>query len=406
MGDSSIIMIAIINTVCIGSTGKIATGLQRYLISQGKDAIMCYGRGPAPDTPNYRFCSQIEVYLHYQMQHISGQYCIGSKRATRRLVSFLKNNNVEAVFLVNLHGYYLNEKILFDFLCEKKIRVVYIMADESACWGNCTYANGCKLYLQECFNCKNISGLQKMLFREVSHKAFCIKRNAYNKMNATFVAPEFVIKSVQNSLLLKDKKLEVVDEAIDVSVSKPRDAKVLKAQLGINDDKIVITCVAPYAPGYERKGVPFFIETARRLEYDDRFVFLHVGYSYKDKSHLPSNYKAIGYVDNAEELSYYYSMGDLFVFPSLADTMPNACLEALACGTPLLCFNISGMPYLGDESVLTLVEAQNIDQMVDVILKTKKKTQLQIETCRNYALERYDNKKYFERLVSIMEQLK
>ena len=101
----------------------------------------------------------------------------------------------------------------------------------------------------------------------------------------------------------------------------------------------------------------------------------------------------------------YYSLGDLFVFPSLMDSMSNACLDALACGTPLLCFNTSGMPFLGDDSVLTLVEPESVDQLVDAISRTKKKTQEQIDTCRNYALKRYDSRKYFERLAVIMDSL-
>lgn len=399
-------MIAIINTVSIGSTGRIAVGLQRYLIAQGKGAVMCYGRGPAPDTPHYRFCSQAEVFIHYQWQHATGQLCVGSRLATKRLVRFLKHNNVTEVYLVNLHGYYLNEKILFGYLCENDIRVVYIMADESACWGNCTYANRCKLYQQECIGCGKINKWQRKLFGEVSNKAFKIKQNAYNNLNATFVAPEFVINSVKQSPLLKDKYLKIVDEAIDVTVATPRDVKELRSRLGVSENKVVIVCVAPYMAKQARKGVAYFIEAARCLETDERFVFVQVGYMNGNPSELPSNYIPIGYINDSEELSYYYSLGDLFVFPSLADTMPNACLEALACGTPLLCFNISGMPYLGDESVLSLVEARNVDQMVSVIRQTKKKTQEQIDTCRSYALKRYDNRKYFDTLARIMDEMK
>ena len=62
------------------------------------------------------------------------------------------------------------------------------------------------------------------------------------------------------------------------------------------------------------------------------------------------------------------------------------------------------MPYMADDSVMTLVEAGNVEQMVEVILQTSKKTQKIIDTCRNYALCRFDNQKYFARLVEIMNQ--
>ena len=316
-----------------------------------------------------------------------------------------KMKNIK-VFLVNVHGSYCNERILFDYLVKENIRVVYIMADESAVWGNCVYKpEECKQYEGQCINCPRMKGWQRTIFGDGAHKAHMIKANAYPKMKAVFVAPEFVINGARVSPLLSNLRLEIVDEAIDVTTAQPRNTFELRKKLGIADDKVVLVCVAPNDPGHYSKGVHYFIEAARRLENDKRFIFVHVGWRAGDKSGLPNNYTAIDYVKNQEELSYYYSLGDLFVFPSLADSMSNACLDALACGTRLLCFNTSGMPYLGDETVMTLVEPKNVEQLVEVISHTSKKTKDQIDECRNYALKRYDSRKYFERLTNIMDSL-
>ncbi len=399
-------MLAVINSVCRDSTGKIAVGLQRYLLEHGHNAVVCYGRKPDPDTPHYRIDHKLENCLHYAEQRLTGQMCCGSRQATKRLVKYLKANNCDGVFLVNVHGSYCNEKILFDYLVENNIRVVYIMADESAVWGNCFYKpDGCTRYEQQCVGCPMLKSWQRLLFGERAQRAFAIKKNAYPKLRAAFVAPEFVINGAKMSPLMKGLRTEIVDEAIDVMTAQPRDTSILRNKLGISEEKIVIVCVAPNDPGHRNKGVHFFIEAARRLEKDNRFQFVHVGWRAGKKTGLPSNYIAIDYVRNQEELSYYYSLGDLFVFPSLRDSMSNACLDALACGTPLLCFNTSGMPFLGDDSVLTLVEPESVDQLVDAISRTKKKTQEQIETCRNYALKRYDSRKYFERLMAIMDSI-
>ncbi len=398
-------MLAVINSVCRDSTGKIAVGLQRYLLGHGEQAVVCYGRDPEPDTPHYRIDYKVENYFHYAEQRLTGQKCSGSRLATKRLVKYLKKNKCDGVFLINVHGSYCNEKILFDYLVKENIRVVYIMADESAVWGNCFYYPGCKEYGKECVGCPLLKGWQRKLFCEPAHRANNIKKMAYPNMRAVFVAPEFVIKGAKKSPLMQGVKMEIVDEAIDVTTAQPRETSQLRKDLCIPDDKVVMMCVAPNDPGHYTKGVHHYIEAARRLENDDRFVFVHVGWRAGEKIGLPRNYIAIDYVKNQEELSYYYSLGDLFVFPSVQDSMSNACLDALACGTPLLCFNTSGMPYLGDETVMTLVETNNVDQLCEVITKTEKKTQEQIETCRNYALKRYDSQKYFERLLLLMEKL-
>jgi len=397
---------AIINTCNTGSTGKIAIGLYNYLKKNGRNPLFFYARGTQSDNPDFiKFESIMEVLVHYAYTRITGHLNGASWMATKRLVSLLKENEVTDVFLIILHSHYLNEKILLDYIINAGIRVVYIMADESPFLGNCEYRYGCNQYLNNCSDCPKLNRLQRWLCKNPSEKAFMLKQECYKKIDKiVFVGPEFVVKNATKSPLMNGKRLEIVDEAVDVLTYRPQETQPLRMALGIDDSKIVIVCVAPLS--YERKGVVYFIETARRMEKFNQFVFVHVGYDKKEIKDLPSNFIAIGYVRDQDTLAQYYSMADLFVFPSLHDTMPNACLEALACGSPLLCFNTSGMPYMADETVMTLVESKNVDQMVGVINKTKKKTQSTIDTCRNYALKRFDNQKYFEKLVLVMNSIK
>ena len=397
---------AIINTCDWGSTGKIAKGLQAYLQNKGEEVLFCYGRGEKCNNEvSYRFSTPLEMVIHYADVRLTGRLNGGSKAATRRLIRRLRETDVKEIYIVNLHGYVLNEKMFLNYLVRDDIRVVYIMADESAFLGNCTYRIGCEEYKNGCRKCRDIKGVPKFLCPKASEKAYRVKQDAYKKLkNITFVGPEFVILAAKTSPLLESKRLEIVDEAIDVNVNTPNDTTELRRKLGIDDEKIVIGCVAPFSN--PRKGVKYLVEAARKLENDPRFVFVQVGYDVKDTSGLPKNYIPIRYVDSQEVLVQYYSLADLFAFPSIQDTMPNACLEALACGSPLLCFNTSGMPYMADETVMVLIESKNVDQMVEVIIKTKKKTQSTIDTCRNYALKRFDSQKYFEKLALIMNSMK
>jgi glycosyltransferase involved in cell wall biosynthesis len=277
------------------------------------------------------------------------------------------------------------------------------MVDEYPFLGKCGYSNGCLKYLSGCGHCPQIRSYPTSWFFDRSAEMYKTKRAIYkNLRKAIFVGPEYTVMSSKKSPLMKGIKTEILDEAIDVSVFVPKDTIRLREQLRISESKIVLVCIAPLA--YERKGCKYFIEVARRFENNDKFLFVHVGYN-GDKSLLPSNYIAIGYVKDQNKLAEYYSLADLFVFPSLLDTMPNACLEALACGSPLLCFNTSGMPYLANETTATFVEARSVEQMVAVITKTRKKTQKIINTCHEYAVNRYDNKKYYAKLTKVAEKI-
>lgn len=396
---------AIINVCDWGSTGKIAFGLLNYLQEQGDNVVFCYGRGKKREEPCYYLIDNpIEVYWHALDTIVTGRLNSASYFATKRLVKYLRSLHVRNIYMINLHGKYLNEKLFLDYLQEDKINLVYIMADESAFLGNCGYSNGCNQFREGCNDCPRQKAYQRFLFPNVPARAFQVKQNAYPKINAAFVAPEFVINTSLKSPLMEKCRLEIVDEAVDVQKNRPRDTQRLRKELQIEDDKLVVVCVAKL--NQPCKGARFFIEAARMMENDSRFVFIHIGHNCKYPKPLPANLISKGYVSNQEELTQYYSIADLFVFPSVLDTMPNTCLEALACGSPLLCFDISGMPYLGDSSVMTLVEPRNINAMVEVIRKTCHKQQDVINRCRAYALKRYDVREYSKKLATIMNDLK
>jgi len=392
--------IAIINSCCQGSTGKIASGLLEYLLRANNNVVLCYGRGDKYiDENHYRIDSILEVYFHVLMSRLFGAQGTYSRFATKRLLHLLKKRKVDLIYGIGLHGYYLNEKMLFEFIAERNIRFIYIMVDEYPFLGKCCYNDNCINYLHGCGNCPQIHHYPKSLFLDRSRLIYKIKENAYPRLKrSVFVGPQYTILAARKSPLLKQIKTEILDEAIDINFFYPRDVKTLRNNLGIREDKIVLVCIASMAN--VRKGCIYFLEAAKQLEEDDRFIFIHVGYS-GNLANCPSNFIPIRYEKDQEKLARYYSLADLFVFPSLLDTMPNTCLEALACGSPLLCFNISGMPYIADESVANFVEPRNVSQMVNVIREISKKNEDIITRCREYAKQRYDNKKYYQRLLEI-----
>lgn len=388
--------IAIINVVPDKSTGKIGFGLYKYLSDKKYNVKFCYGRGTIDNDRNcYKIDKNYEIYLHAAVTRMVGLQ--GSMKATKRLVSYLRKNQVKTVYILNVNGYYLNENILFRYLSRDNIHVVYIMIDEYAFLGRCCYQEGCMRYMRGCGKCPRARSLYpQSFFFDTSRIRFKAKSKNYKSMKKImFVGPKYVVQKAKKSPLMHNMKTAVLDEAIDVDFYRPRNTNAIKEIYGIQKDDFVAVCITPYPN--KRKGGEYFIQLAREFKEEAKYKFVHVGVSGKVDDR-PANYIPIGYIKDQEQLAQFYSLGDVFVFPSLEDTMPNACLEALSCGTPLVCFDISGMPYLGDERVLTLAAPKDVRELKKIISHMEKKTEDISRTCREYARTRYDNKNYYRKL--------
>lgn len=393
--------VAIINICKDKSTGKISMGLFNNLRNKGYNTFFYYGRGDeSKDSRIMKIDSDLEVYVHAFLSRITGKQGAYSYRASARLLSSLNKNQIDTIFLVNPHGYYLNERMLFNYIARHNIRLVYTLIDEYAYLGACTNEPECMKFITGEGKCPNIKKYPKSLFFDSCGSILKRKMECYQKLrNAVFVGPEFLINNASKSLLGQYMNLAVLDEAIDVDMYHPYDASDLREELRIESDKIIVLCVAN--TNNPLKGADYYIEAAKKFTGSNRYVFVHVGYKYSDIQSLPSNYIPIKYVEKDVDLAKYYSMADVLVYTSIADAMSNVCLESLACGTPLLCFDISGMPYLMDNTVGQLVPPKNVSMLIEAIRRIKKKTPDVVNTCREYALRRYNNKEYADKLIQI-----
>lgn len=392
--------VAIINTCNWGSTGKIALSLHANLRERGYNVHFYYGRGEKSEDPSHhRIDTKFEIVLHVMMAGLTGLQGSFSRLATARLLSSLKKNQIDTIYIVSIQGYFINEKGLFDYVAKLNIRLVYTMIDAYSYSGACCTDPECDKVKTGKGKCPDIKKYPKSFFVDNCSKVLKRKIDGYTKMgNAVFVGPEYLVKCSQHSILGKYMKTIVLDEAIDLQLYQPYDASELRAKHRIDEKKIIILSVAPTSN--PTRGARYFMEAARAYSNDERFVFIHIG-NRLESTDNPSDFISIPFVEKDIDLAKYYSMADVLINPSITDAMSNTCLESLACGTPIVCFNMSGMPYLMDDTVGKLLPPRDVKAIVDTIERTQKKDKEVINTCRNYALKRYDNRSYADKLIQI-----
>lgn len=400
--------VLIINTFIEGtSTAKIAVGLYHKLIENGHECLILYGAGNESDNSHFiKIASDADIklsWLHNQITGVHGNFSPFVMSGVYKIINDFKPDIVQ---LYNLHYYYLDIYKLFDYLKDNKIPTVYGMLDEYPYMGYCCYPYDCEQYKTGCKMCDSSrfrKEYPRNLFFNGAKKTVMLKERAYADFEQlVFTGPEFVVDRAKESYLLNNKHLEVLDEYVDnETIFVPKDTAVLRRELKIPEKNIVILNVAP--SNDSRKGVVDYVELARRVT-DVRYTFVHVGYQ-GDASQLPSNFIAIPFVKDQSKLAEYYSMADLFICTSYADTMPNVCLDAMSCGTSVLGYNNSGVPYVAEEPIGHFVTVGDIQALREFVMLTKRKTKQDMEMCRAYALKRYSPQAYYEQTIIIYNRL-
>ena len=193
--------VAIINSCDWGSTGKIGFGLLNNFLAKGYNAHFYYGRGADSDDNNlHKIDKTVEVYVHGAMAKLTGLQGGYSYFATKRLIKSLQDKQIDTIFIISGHGFYLNETLFFDFVGKSNIRLVYTMIDEYAYLGACCNEMNCEKILTGNGRCPNIKKYPDSLFFDNCSKVIKRKMDSYKKLkNAVFVGPEFL---VNNSKLL------------------------------------------------------------------------------------------------------------------------------------------------------------------------------------------------------------
>ena len=103
-----------------------------------------------------------------------------------------------------------------------------------------------------------------------------------------------------------------------------------------------------------KKGIHYLIEACRILqqqypEFCQSLGILVMGKEAEQYTNLfPFPFYCLNYVHNEREIANIYNASDLFVTPSLQENLPNTIMEAMACGTPCVGFNIGGIPEMID----------------------------------------------------------
>ena len=378
-----------INTFPYKATGMIMMNVHKALLKNGQQSYVVWGRGRKPENNNeISIEDNIGIKYHGVYRRLTDKTGFASKRATKALLSELDRIKPDIVHLHNIHGYYVNIEMLFSFLKNKSIKVVWTLHD---CWsftGHCAYfdAVGCEKWKVGCNNCPQKNTYPSSILLDNSSWNWNKKKDLFTGADITLVTPSEWLKRLVKQSFLKDYPTIVINNGIDLSVFKPTTDETyldnLRSKYGLDNRPIILGVASEWT---KRKGLFDFVELSQTLL---EYQFVVVGLTEKQIKSIPKTLKGIKRTNNVQELVGLYSLATIFFNPTYEDNYPTTNLEAIACGTPVFTYDTGGSPesivngfgkviskqnfvsevndYINSNKIINSVnESYSIDQMTD-----------------------------------------
>lgn len=393
------------------STGRIMNEIGELAMQNGWESYIAYSRGRdgvrESKSKIIAVGSGLSVAWHGVMTRLFDRHGLASNIATRRFIRQIKSLKPDVIHIHNIHGYFLNYKLLFQFLSTSGIPVIWTVHD---CWlytGHCYYysAVGCDKWQSGCGHCPQQRKFPASLIVDRSAQNFKDKRQAFTSVSG----PQFRIVPVSEWIrgqmavsFLKDCDFQVIHNGIDLEVFKPVVQPDIKAKYGIGDNQRIILGVASIWS--REKGWDDFLALSRMLAEDE--VIVLVGVKEEAKGQLPANIIGISRTENIAELAALYSVADVFVNPTWQDNYPTVNLEAIACGTPVVTYRTGGSVEAITPKTGVVVEQGDVKALLSAIRQIEQNgKEYYQKPCREYALENFNKQDRYADYLKLYEQM-
>ena len=389
-----------LNNCCTSSPGMLMGAISKCLTEHDIEnkCLFTYGESRYPNSVKYG--NDAGVKLDALASRLSGRYGFVSAGLTRKLIHIVEEFEPDLVQMHVIHGHDLNMNTFFHYLAKQNIPVVYTFHDTWAFTGYCSNYDEvkCEKWKTECHSCPVYHDYS--WFFDRSFKNHADKINAIQGIpHIEIVTPSNWMKRQVEASRLNQLPVTVIPNGIDTNVFKPKQTNI-KQQLGIETKKMVLAVAMELS---ESKGANDLIALSKLLP--DSYQLVLVGVPEEKNKLFPDQIICCPKTGSRDRLAEFYSAADVFLNPTHGDNFPTVNLESLACGTPVVTYDVGGSPEMIDRETGIVVQPGNIEELCIAVGEADEMKNSSAAVCRKRAVELYDQKVFGERYYTLYQKV-
>lgn len=394
-----------INAVCnSGSTGRIAEGIGKSAIQHGWDSYIAYGRWTnGSSSKEIKIGNKFDQWNHVFLTRLFDRHGLASGAATKMFLKKIDEINPNIIHLHNIHGYYINYKVLFRYLSRKKIPVVWTLHDCWAFTGHCPHFEyiDCERWKTLCGECPLKSLYPSSYGFDRSRQNYLDKKECFTSLTKLIVVPvSDWLFSLASQSFLSCYPMQRIYSGIDLTVFA-RD-RLAKKKLGLDERKEYLLAVATdWDP---TKGLDDIISLRDLLT--DEYQIIIIGLDRKRRMDLPHGVVGLDRVD-INTLALYYSAASVVLNLSYEETFGMTTVEGMACGTPGIVYDATSSPELLDDTTGIIVPTGDLQQVANSVVKLchDRDKEAMCYFCRNRVERLFDQRERFNEYLLLYEKI-
>jgi glycosyltransferase involved in cell wall biosynthesis len=251
--------------------------------------------------------------------------------------------------VLNLH-WVSNGYLQIETLAKLNKPLVWTLQDMWAFTGGCHYSQDCDRYTDSCGKCPQLHSNKN---RDLSRQVWRRKTRAWKNLNLTIVAPSsWMAKCARSSSLFRSRPIEVIPFGLDTEKYRPVNPSIARDLLNLPQDKQLVLFGALAATSDRRKGFDLLLPALQKLGesgWQDRFEIAVFGASQPENPvELGMRTHYLGHFQDDLMLALAYSAADVMIVPSIQESFGQTASEAMACGTPVVAFDATGLSDIVD----------------------------------------------------------